>query len=562
MKGIVAEINGKYAIILTQSGIFKKVKAEKHMTVGCEINMNQPIGNSNGTRYIAKVVSIAAAALFVMVVGFGAYSYTIPYSYVDLDINPSIELTTNIYDRIIGVEALNEDGKKLLYESNLKNTRLESGISRLISIATEQGYLKAYSGSPNDVDDVTGIMQETGGTTPAAAGVTNSSIAADGNTATSGSMTIDDSTTTTAGISAQKVAVPENAVLLTVASKNGSKSESLKKEIVAAVSKELDKNSVNSNVLIGKASVKQREDARKLGVTPGKLALIEDALESEPELKLDKLKEEAVKDLINRAKQKKTAESEEKTAKEEKKNTDAQEEQKAADGKAQKPLVDPEKKNIPGRWTDHDQSVQDNKNDNDSMSGKTIKSDEPDKGRANDNNSANGKSSADDKNKTDAVDSTKNRNNLKDKNSTKDKSKTQNKNNSNDQNNQSNSNMGNFRQEIADTLNREKQERQKLKDELLEQINKVNWLDRSWSDEAADRQTNNMNGNPDKNSKSIKNNKDNKDDKGSKDRTQNDEKDDKGILQNQKNRTGVSDKNITGGKNKDTGKWNGFDGKK
>lgn len=556
MKGIVAEINGKYAIILTQSGMFKKVKAEKHMTVGCEINMNQPTDNLNGTRYISKVVSIAAAALLVMGVGFGAYSYTIPYSYVDLDINPSIEITTNIYDRIIGIEALNEDGKKLLHESKLKNARLESGISQLISIATEQGYLKAYSGSLNDEDDATGIMQETGGTTPAAAGITNSSITVDGNTATSGS------TTMTAGISAQKVADPENAVLLTVASKNGSKSESLKKEIVAAVSKELDKSSVNSKVLIGKASVKQREDARKLGVTPGKLALIEDALESEPELKLEKLKEEAVKDLINRAKQKKTAESEKKTAKEEKKNTDAQKEQKAADVKEQKPLVDPETKNIPGKWTDHDQLVQRNKNDNDNMGGKTIKSDEPDKGRTNDNNSTNGKSSADDKSRTDAGDSINNRNNLKDKNSTKDESKTQNKNNSNDRNNQSNSNMGNFKQEIADTLNREKQERQKLKDELLEQINKVNWLDRSWSDEAADGQTNNMNGNPDKNSKSIKNNKDNKDDKGSKDRTQNDEKDDKGILQNQKNRTGVSDKNITGGKNKDTGKWNGFGGKK
>jgi hypothetical protein len=281
MRGIVAELNGKYAIILAQDGSFRKIRATGRMTVGSEIELKQPAGNIKATGIMTKVASIAAAALLVLGIGYGAYSYTLPYSYVDVDINPSIELTVNVFDRIIKAEALNNDGKKVLNNSNLKNTRLEAGVSQLLNIAVEQGYLKAGTAALNAEENKS-------------AGESQAGI---GNTATGESgFTI------------------ENAVLFTVSSKDGMKSGKLKKELTGVASKELEKGGVNSELLVGEASVEQRDDARKFGVTPGKLVLIEDAIEAEPELKLEELKKATVKDLIKKAKDKKTNEDKQKAA--------------------------------------------------------------------------------------------------------------------------------------------------------------------------------------------------------------------------------------------------------
>jgi hypothetical protein len=276
MRGIVAEVNGKKVVILAQDGTFRKIRASANMTIGSEVDLNQPAANTKVISLVTRVSSIAAAALFAVGVSYGAYCYTLPYSYVDVDINPSVELTANFYDRIIKVEALNEDAKKLLTGYNLKNSSLGDGVSQLLNIAVEQGYLKA--------DSVMG--DDNRNTTPGAVQTGNDNKA---------EVQDDPSTGTVAG----------NAVLLTVSSTDAVKSAKLKKKIVKKASEELDRSDINSNVLACEASVQQRDDARAMGVTPGKLALIEDAMEDQPELKLEELKKSAVTDLVKKAKTKK-----------------------------------------------------------------------------------------------------------------------------------------------------------------------------------------------------------------------------------------------------------------
>jgi hypothetical protein len=276
MRGIVAEVNGKKAVVLAQDGTFKKIKASANMSIGSEVDLSQPSANTKVIRLVTRVSSIAAAALFAVGVGYGAYCYTLPYSYVDVDINPSVELTANVYDRIIKVEALNEDASKLLTNHNLKNARLDDGISQLLNIAVEQGYLKA------------GAVMNGKITTPAAIKPGNDNMA-EGQT-----------------VPATET-VAENAVLFTVSSSDTDKSVKLKKKIVKKVSEELGRSNVNSDVLAGEASIQQRDDARVLGVTPGKLALIEDAMDGQPGLKLEELKKSAVQGLIKKARAKKAA---------------------------------------------------------------------------------------------------------------------------------------------------------------------------------------------------------------------------------------------------------------
>jgi len=52
-------------------------------------------------RTLLKVVSVAAALLIVSSISFAVYSYNLPYSYVNVDINPSLEIILNMYNRIM-----------------------------------------------------------------------------------------------------------------------------------------------------------------------------------------------------------------------------------------------------------------------------------------------------------------------------------------------------------------------------------------------------------------------------------------------------------------------------
>lgn len=281
MKGIVAEINGKYAVVLTQTGLFKRVKASPDMAIGKEIDLNRPVENGKIARSVMKVASLAAAGILALGVGFGAYSYTLPYSYVHVDINPSIELTVNMYDRIIRAEALNVEGEELLSKNDLRNEKVDAGVTRLLNSAVQQGYL---NNTPARTDNV-----------PARSAPDEPDA-------------IEDKPGTTLdGSAADELTAPQitNAVLVTVSSNNVKKSVVLEKELTDAVAVELVKDQVKSEILVAKTSVEQRNDARRYGVTPGKLVLIEDAMEGKSDSEMDELKKATIKDLLEMATNKK-----------------------------------------------------------------------------------------------------------------------------------------------------------------------------------------------------------------------------------------------------------------
>lgn len=62
----------------------------------------------------------AAAACVMLLFGGGAYAYYSPASYVSLDVNPSIEYVLNRFDRVLTVIGVNEDGQKFLKKIELE----------------------------------------------------------------------------------------------------------------------------------------------------------------------------------------------------------------------------------------------------------------------------------------------------------------------------------------------------------------------------------------------------------------------------------------------------------
>lgn len=88
---------------------------------------------------------IAATLAAVLVLAVGIFGYQAVYvsaaAYVSIDVNPSIELTLNRMDRVIGALAYNDEGEALLQEVSLKGKPYEEAASSLLAAMEQEGYL-------------------------------------------------------------------------------------------------------------------------------------------------------------------------------------------------------------------------------------------------------------------------------------------------------------------------------------------------------------------------------------------------------------------------------------
>lgn len=141
-KGIVIQVNpGKKQItILTPDGTFKKIplKGEKPQ-VGEEIEFFELVMNKIRWRNAAVV---AASCILVIVSWYFFNLFHQGATRVALDINPSLEIELNRYDRITEIETFNEEGEILLEKAGTpRYSSAEEGIDRLLRQAEKMDFL-------------------------------------------------------------------------------------------------------------------------------------------------------------------------------------------------------------------------------------------------------------------------------------------------------------------------------------------------------------------------------------------------------------------------------------
>jgi len=91
MRAMVVDMNDKYAVVVNKEGQYIKIKRKAEHRLGYQVELpDRVIGFERRT--LLKVVSVAAALLIVSSISFAVYSYNLPYSYVNVDINPSLEI--------------------------------------------------------------------------------------------------------------------------------------------------------------------------------------------------------------------------------------------------------------------------------------------------------------------------------------------------------------------------------------------------------------------------------------------------------------------------------------
>lgn len=189
-----------------------------------------------------KVLIGAACFLVIAVGGSGAaYAYyQTPVAYLSLDINPSVELGVNAFDKVVTAEGYNEDGQTILAGLDVTGSTVNDAVQSLIESADEKGY-----------------------------------IAEDGSTVISLTSETNDS---------------EKAAELQASSETGAKEalEGLEKEAV------VQKDNV---------AIERRDEARELGITPGKLNLINKLQAVDPDATIEEYKDASVKDIMKSIKE-------------------------------------------------------------------------------------------------------------------------------------------------------------------------------------------------------------------------------------------------------------------
>lgn len=88
----------------------------------------------------ALVPALCSLLLLVLgAVGWGLYQT--PVAAISVDINPSLELTVNRFDRVIGVKGFNEDGEAVAAHVDLINMRYDEAVETLLQSEAISPYL-------------------------------------------------------------------------------------------------------------------------------------------------------------------------------------------------------------------------------------------------------------------------------------------------------------------------------------------------------------------------------------------------------------------------------------
>lgn len=85
----------------------------------------------NNKTMVKSIVAVACCIIVLLGVS-GYYTYNTPAAVISFDINPSIELEVNIFDKIINVTSYNSEGQSIVDEISLKNKNYIVAINEML----------------------------------------------------------------------------------------------------------------------------------------------------------------------------------------------------------------------------------------------------------------------------------------------------------------------------------------------------------------------------------------------------------------------------------------------
>ena len=131
--------------------------AELDLNEKPEPSMREKLADGEQDRYKKAVVRIrtfrtlmsCAAAFILLVGGFTVWNNINAkvLAVVDIDVNPSIELSINGKEKVVEATAVNEDGKAILDDMDLKGSDVKTACNAIVGSMLTKGYLNDKSNS-------------------------------------------------------------------------------------------------------------------------------------------------------------------------------------------------------------------------------------------------------------------------------------------------------------------------------------------------------------------------------------------------------------------------------
>lgn len=193
-----------------------------------------------------RLIAAGVSLAMVFTLGTTGYAYTVPVDYVTLDINPSVELGVNMFGTVVDINNFNEDGTDLTENLDLKGDTVDKALTELVKKATDKGYLTEEN---------------------------------------------------------------NNSVMVTVATKDADDASDLQKLAEDAVTKELKNENLQNTEVIAQTVTKERQqEAKMMGISPGKILLIQKLQVFNSEVKLEDYANKSVKEIMKEIKTEKKSE--------------------------------------------------------------------------------------------------------------------------------------------------------------------------------------------------------------------------------------------------------------
>lgn len=142
MEYLVMECGLSYAVVLDSEGRFLKVPNlgyEVGQTLNRVVLQDTPSQSRPLRKHLARWAAMAAC-LCIMVLGSWSF-WQLPVGTVRMQINPDVKMRVNRFDRVVGLEGLNEDGKALIKGYRAYGKEMQTVSDELADRAVELGYL-------------------------------------------------------------------------------------------------------------------------------------------------------------------------------------------------------------------------------------------------------------------------------------------------------------------------------------------------------------------------------------------------------------------------------------
>lgn len=136
MKGIVFQRRGSRAVLMKNGGAFVTALWRPEWKVGDVVTIPPPALQLRGL--------YALAACLVLMISLGAAGFRVysqPTVLISVDVNPSLELGLNRFDRVVSVSAHNPESEALVQSTSLINRTYTNALGNLVANSALDQYL-------------------------------------------------------------------------------------------------------------------------------------------------------------------------------------------------------------------------------------------------------------------------------------------------------------------------------------------------------------------------------------------------------------------------------------